>query len=181
MARPRMVDTTHPHDGRVYVLDAKHQSFNGEIYSRRTGGSYARNVNIDGVRHEQQLHIDVWKHYCGEIPEGYVVHHEHRNPDGTFDKSENNIEWLRLMTNEEHASYHNLNRPPVERECAWCGKPFITTSSNRKYCSDKCRGSIAQLQRRIREKKIARRADEAYEAMMSGKPATADPPVVKNE
>ena len=130
MSRPIKVDL--PCDGRVYVVDAKHQFFNGRVYFHQKDGYYQRIVNGKA----QQLHIDVYEFHCGKVPEGCVVHHSHRNPDGSFYKDESNIEWLRLMTKAEHSSYHGKNRVFVEKICEWCGKPFITFSLSKKYCSE---------------------------------------------
>ena len=134
MARAKRITVDLPSDGRVYVIDPNHQFFNGKVYYR-TKGYYACTVN--GER--RRLHVDVYEFHRGKISDGCIVHHEHRKPDGSFDKDENNIEWLRLMTKSEHNAYHIKNRMPVEKNCEWCGKVFITAVHSMKYCSKACK------------------------------------------
>lgn len=143
MAYRKMFYTDYPKNGRVYVIDPKHQIFNGNVYGRKADGYYKRCVK--GKEHK--LHVDVYEFHCGKVPEGYVVHHEYRNFDGSFDKDANNIECLRLMTRAEHTAYHVKNPVLVEKICAWCGKPFMTVSPSEKYCSDECRRAVANYKR----------------------------------
>lgn len=81
-----------PGNGHVLVIDPKHQKFNGRVYFRKSSGS---NVYKKNGKH-CFLHINVYEFHCGAIPKGYVVHHEHRKPDGSFDKEENNIDSLKF-------------------------------------------------------------------------------------
>lgn len=123
-------------NGHVLVIDARHQKFNGVTYHLKDRtGYYLACVKGEGLT----LHITVWTYHNGAPPKGYHIHHEHRNPDGTFDKNENNIEWLRLMTNGDHATYHKLNRVVVKRICVYCGEEFKTSHGDKKYCSVACR------------------------------------------
>lgn len=133
-------------NGRVLVLNERQQKFNGHVYSRQADGNYTYKIN----KQKFWLHIDVWTYHNDEsISEGSIIHHDHRCPDGVFDKNENNIDWLRLMTRSEHMAYHRANRPLVERVCQRCGKRFWTTDPSAKYCSDECRERHAQSNRQI--------------------------------
>ena len=121
-------------NGHVLVIDARTQRFNGVRYRLQQSGLYIRRVkNIN-----RSLHIDVWEYHNGVRPEGYLIHHDHRNPDGSFDKNENNIEWLKLMTRDYHSAYHRLNSPVVTRVCVQCGKEFETNNIRQKYCCKSC-------------------------------------------
>lgn len=51
----------------------------------------------------KRLHVYVWESHNGRVPEGYHVHHI------DFDKSNNEIENLQLLTAEEHISLHGKN------------------------------------------------------------------------
>ena len=151
-----------PGNGHVFVIDAKHQKFNGRVYFRRPNGNYV--CKKKGKRYS--LHNAVYEFHNGKVPDGYVIHHDHRNPDGTFDKDENNIEWLRLMTPSEHATYHLDNLIPVKKTCEWCGKTFTTTSRFRKYCNDKCSAEHKNHKRRIREAELSLQASEQCKAIV---------------
>ena len=138
-ARRKKFKVDFPSDGRVYVIDSDHQFFNGHIYKKNRRGDYF--VDLDKVRH--RLHTDVYEFHNGKIPKGYIIHHNHRRPDGSFDTDENNIEWLEMMTQSDHASFHSQNNAPLEKICDWCGTPFTTTVHQKKYCSDTCRNAVA--------------------------------------
>ena len=145
-----------PGNGHVLVIDPKHQKFNGRVYGSTKDGYYKCYI----MKKEHALHIDVYEFHCGKVPEGCVVHHEHRNPDGTFDKSENNIEWLRLMTSSEHLSYHGRNRATIEKICECCGKPFTTSSLSKKYCSKECCEVVISHKKKILERSRNTSANE---------------------
>ena len=61
------------------------------------------------------LHREVWKHFNGEIPEGYVIHHI----DG--DPSNNDLANLQMLTRSEHVKLHMGVKKYV---CKFCGKEF---------------------------------------------------------
>lgn len=79
----------------VKVISKTQQEFKGETYYL-CGFYFQRN----GVR----LHREVYKHHCGEIPEGYHVHHVDGN------RSNNDISNLELREACEHSADH-ANRP----------------------------------------------------------------------
>jgi hypothetical protein len=65
-------------------------------------------------------HHRVWWEKTGElVPEDHVLHH--RNGDGLDNRFEN----LELKERGRHTTEHLLQEPPVELECAWCGKPIV--------------------------------------------------------
>ena len=149
-------------NGHVLVVDSTHQKFNGNMYFRIADGCYARNIKPKRMKF---LHVDVCEFHCGEVPKCYHIHHEHRKPDGSFDKDENNIEWLRLMTPSEHITYHNKNGVLLEKTCEWCGKPFTTPSFPQKYCSDKCKQAQRNYKRKTKtDANTRRRLEELGDA-----------------
>ena len=68
------------------VISPTIQEFNGVRYY--LCGKY---FQCKGVR----LHIQVWEHHCGPVPEGYHVHHKHS-------RSRNGIRDLECLTPKEH-------------------------------------------------------------------------------
>lgn len=110
---------------RVEVIDEKHQRFNGEIYNADAEGYHKRT---------QSIHRAVWAYFNGPIPNGYVVHHIEEDP------SKNNIEDLKLMTEEEHNKLHEHIHPTyVEITCKQCGGKTIRRNSGRnQFCSKSC-------------------------------------------
>lgn len=164
-----------PNDGRVHVIDPKHQFFNGKVYFRKQDGRCVHKVNGRFIA----LHLEVWKFYHGEIPDGYVVHHEHRKPDGSFDKDENNIDWLRLMKNSDHAIYHGQNRVPVEKICAWCGNTFTTLAHFQLYCKPECREAQKTYARKEKERAKALMIAEKYNELLAAEQPTVEAADIK--
>lgn len=113
-------------------IDECHQKFNGITYRLNAGGHYATSA---------QIHRDVWRYYCGEIPEGsYEIHHI------DFDKSNNDISNLQLMTRKEHRCLHNPKghrygqQIAKEMTCDVCGKSYVGFDCGQAthYCSKYC-------------------------------------------
>ena len=131
-------------NGHVLVIDETHQKFNGIIY-KKVVHSKTQSVVYKCVRGNKRymLHKEVWMFHNGSLPVGYNIHHEHRRLDGTFDKDENNIEYLYLMTSSEHMSYHTFAGPYVKKICQnpACGKAFWTLmkGKKKKFCCADCR------------------------------------------
>ena len=90
----------------------EHLEWNGETYSLRDNGYFAR---TSGSR--SYLHRDVYEKEFGPIPEGYDVHHVDE------DKRNNSPDNLAIHTQAEHSSRHgfggnqhtgSLGRRPVK-------------------------------------------------------------------
>ncbi len=86
------------------------------------------------------LHRFIWTYFNGEIPDGYEIHH------CDFDKENNDISNLILLTEVEHRKIHaNIKRNRTLPKnaafvCATCGKEFRAVNrGNNTYCSKKCR------------------------------------------
>ena len=74
--------------------------FNGIKFTKDDKTGYYLNSSI-----RKRLHRYVWELHYGEIPEGYHIHHI------DFDKSNNDISNLQLMSKEEHMQLHGeLNK-----------------------------------------------------------------------
>lgn len=88
-------------------MDDKYQEFNGILFCKDENTGYYLNSTI-----HERMHRYVWKYYCGEIPNGFHIHHI----DG--DKSNNSIDNLCMMTNEAHQILHGKEeaRKAVLRE-----------------------------------------------------------------
>ena len=128
-----------PGNGRVFVLNARVQIFNGQKYRRMPDGYYAATKKLDDKNKMEFLHVAVWQFHNGAKPDGYVIHHDRRGKDGNRDTACNDIEWLRLMTPAEHRLYHSRHNPSIELICKGCHKIFWGRSRNEKYCPD-CAG-----------------------------------------
>lgn len=74
-----------------------YQEFNGiRFYRNETTGYWERARGVP-----RKMHVYVWEYYNGrKLPDGYVIHHI------DFDKGNNTLENLRLMTASEHSRLH---------------------------------------------------------------------------
>lgn len=79
--------------------------FNGEYFSKEPKTGYWQNTKT-----RERMHRYVWKHYYGNIPNGFHVHHI----DG--DKSNNDISNLALLTPEAHSKLHGVKQTPETLE-----------------------------------------------------------------
>lgn len=77
---------------KVRIISPTIQEFDGERFY--LCGNYFQHRG-------KRLHIAVWKYHNGEIPKGYHVHHADE------DRSNNQIENLRLLPASMHAGFHN--------------------------------------------------------------------------
>ena len=125
----------------VIIVDRTHQSFNGITYHRSKKGYY---INMN-----RKLHRDVWAFHNGTIPPKHDVHHK------DFNKNNNQIWNLELMTSSAHRSLHaKLNaakRPPQEicwNRCLVCRKEF-KAKPHTKYCPE-CRKARQKAQAKAR-------------------------------
>ena len=131
---------------RVEIIDNSHQKFNDKIYKLSEKGYYY-------ALGFYALHIDVWKYHHGEnsIPKGYHVHHKN------FNKADNNIENLQLLTHSEHSKLHGLARPFIKHICENCGKAFFSRKRHVKairFCSNKCKGEWQRASGKYNEQRI---------------------------
>lgn len=69
--------------------------FNGLKFRRDKQSGYYFNSTI-----HKRLHVYVWEFFNGKIPDGYQIHHK------DFDKSNNEIENLILLSASDHAKLH---------------------------------------------------------------------------
>ena len=122
-------DLTNP--PKVEIIDGNHQNFNGTTYFVDKKGHYSTHKFI---------HKDVWEYFKGELPEGYVIHHNDFNP------ANNNISNLIPKTSSEHSRLHILHHKPhlnrnkkITAVCEWCGKEFKRLFvGNNRFCSHSC-------------------------------------------
>lgn len=133
-------------------IDDSHQKFNGVVYSKHNDDHYGT------------IHRDIWRYYCGEIPDGYEVHHKDLNPEN------NDISNLQILTRAEHRKLHqNMAKLHLERTfstytCENCGKTFkARTDSNRKFCSYKCRRAKEfELKRKEKSRRICKNCGKEF-------------------
>lgn len=71
-----------------------YQEFNGKRFYLYKGESYY-------TAHEKRMHVYVWEHYNGAVPDGHHIHHKDEN------KHNNAIENLELIPGSEHIAAHN--------------------------------------------------------------------------
>ena len=113
--------------GKVRRMSEKEKYvwFDGIRYTRQKDGRYIASYG-------KLLHREIWKHFNGEIPKGYVIHHI----DG--DPSNNDIANLQCLTQSEHMKLHKTME---KRICEFCGKEFESRgnlSGKSRFCSRKC-------------------------------------------
>lgn len=77
--------------------------FDGIKYYQQKNGYYQRAETAKRNREniERVLHRAIWKHYKGEIPKGYHIHHIDEN------KENNDISNLELLSPSEHQKKHS--------------------------------------------------------------------------
>ncbi len=81
------------------VEGMKYQYFDGLRFTRDDKTGYYQNSTIG-----ERIHRYIYKHYNGEIPKGYQIHHIDRN------KSNNDITNLVIISHTEHATLHGNER-----------------------------------------------------------------------
>lgn len=95
------------------------QEFNGAKYYRDVRGYFVNPRTLT------KMHRDVWAHYNGAVPDGYVIHHLNH------DKGDNRIENLSLVEWANHTSQHSKER--------WAsGKPMGKRKRQSKCRSEGC-------------------------------------------
>ena len=85
---------------------------------------------VDGKH--MRLHQYIWIRENGPIPDGYDVHHI------DFDKTNNSIDNLVLLTKSEHHSLHGKIVPTKVIACKVCGTVAIRRH-NSLFCSNACK------------------------------------------
>ena len=75
------------------IIDENTQSFNGMIFKKSPDGYYFNDAG--------PIHKVIWSYYNGAVAEGCVVHHK------DFDKNNNDLSNLQLLTLSEYAKVHN--------------------------------------------------------------------------
>lgn len=73
----------------------KFQWFNGIKFTRDDSTGYYLNSTI-----RKRMHIYVWEFYNGKVPKGFEIHHK------DFDRSNNDISNLQLLSKSEHRKLH---------------------------------------------------------------------------
>lgn len=84
---------------------SKSQYFDGLKFTTTTEKDYYRNAKTG-----KRMHVYVWEYYNGKVPKGYEVHHK------DFDKSNNDISNLELLTKSEHSKLHGSLLTQEERD-----------------------------------------------------------------
>ena len=126
----------------IYSEDGKFAYFNGHKYHRTQNGYYERH---------ELLHVAVMEEHIGKsITLGYVVHHNTKDENGSWDKSKNNIENLKLLTKSEHTKIHSKDKDknkvknikPKIAVCKNCGREFESYYHGGKnkpcFCKKEC-------------------------------------------
>ena len=134
-----------------YVDDGDLACFDGLSFRRDKKTGYFLNAKT-----HKRLHVYVWEYYNGsEVPKGYNVHHKN------FDKNNNEIENLVLMTAKEHSNLHGSSWSEERREWArenlaknarpkaskWHG-----SEEGKKWHSQHAEKNLRQRQRMVRTK-----------------------------
>lgn len=85
----------------INIISPTIQEFNGERFY--LCGNYFQHQG-------KRLHVAVWRHYNGEIPKGYHVHHKDKN------RAHNDIDNLELVESSMHHSMHMSEREEYNKK-----------------------------------------------------------------
>lgn len=88
-----------------YVDNGDLAIFDGLSFRRDKKTGYYLNAKT-----HKRLHVYVWEHFNGAIPKGYEIHHK------DFDKKNNEIENLQMLTSKEHHEIHGSALTDDQRE-----------------------------------------------------------------
>lgn len=81
-----------------YYEDGDVAIFDDLVFRRDKKTGYYLNAKT-----HKRLHVYVWEHFNGKVPRGCEIHHK------DFDKSNNEIGNLQMLTKEEHLRLHGLS------------------------------------------------------------------------
>lgn len=116
------------------------QYFLGARYVPNDRGYYIKCGNF-GTQKRTRLHRDMWEHFNGPVPEGYVVHHKDHN------RAHNALDNFELITKAEHDAL-TMRELMVPVKCAICDKEYAARKNpNYDYsiCSKACEKRAAKL------------------------------------
>jgi hypothetical protein len=85
-----------------FILDRSREKFEDGTYHKWLGKRGYYIICFEGKRKPE--HHYIWEKVNGPIPKGYAVHHI------DFNKLNNNLENLELLTHSEHSKKHYLQR-----------------------------------------------------------------------
>lgn len=98
------------------MVEKEEVEYNGVVFRRypnsdnRSDREYYKPPTKEIKKGVEALHREVYKNECGEIPEGYHVHHK----DG--DTTNNDPSNLEIVTPQEHAELHDWEMPEEFQE-----------------------------------------------------------------
>ena len=121
---------------KVAQIDENHATFNGKIYNKNQDGYYIS-------KRYDAAHIAAFKYCCGDIPDGYEIHHKDENRDN------NDVSNFQILTRSEHARLHAVKKFSKEiRTCPICGKEFeVDKESKAQCCSESCTHKLPYFKR----------------------------------
>jgi protein-arginine kinase activator protein McsA len=135
--------------GRTYKCFPETETiiFNGREYHRNPGAIQKHRQRYFWGRRELgdkkkiALHVAVWEHHNGHVPEGMVIHHK----DG--DPRNNDISNLACISLSMHGTLHNTGRnldgarhsKMYRHTCQQCGATYESFRKKRtRFCSLEC-------------------------------------------
>lgn len=135
--------------GRVYECDPSTETivFNGRKYHRNPSAKQKHRQRYFWGRPEYgggkktAIHVAIWEHYNGPVPEGYLLHHKNG------DRLNNDISNLECVTYSEHGKIHNTGRNLEGHRhkhlythvCIQCGATYQNFRKTKtKYCREAC-------------------------------------------
>ena len=157
--------------GRTYQCgqDTETIVFKGREYHRNpsANGKHSRRYfwgrRESGDKKKVALHVAVWEHHNGPVPDGYVVHHKDGNP------LNNDVANLECVTISHHCEIHDTGRNLDGHRhkmlysgiCDQCGAEYKTwRKSKTKFCSHSCQQKHLCESRKVRRKEVRRLQSE---------------------
>jgi hypothetical protein len=130
-------------------LKYEYQAFNDVRYYKSQDGYYRSGATKERCKAEF-IHRDIWKHFNGEIPEGFIVHHV----DG--DQANNSIENLALMSRADHVLEHAMDKGYLLKDLLCdvpgCESPAFTKLKCKKHYDVRHRNKRREYKRRMKAK-----------------------------